>query len=772
MLYLNPPYHLIRGVAIFPDHANPLQLYYLPAMPKLSGDFDPVTNQVVPNLLLLKYTGEAGSGGFLTFSVNLGIDEEILEEISREIRGLLNLDDKPILSPAIIEDGRVRLMILGKQSAEPPPPGGAPPPPPPPPEESDLPEFVLKIQHYAKPSLYGDNQAVFSVELDQYGTTLIEESLKGEMMPIGIVYQLDFLALRPAYSYRVTADWDRVQKHFEDSFQGRAFFFSTEATKIIDELIEDQVIKIELDTFVPEGEDNAAVLGRRDEIVNEVQDMVLDSFFEPSLNPVKGGKDDWDKATEVANQIHTMAVTGGWAGVATLGWKKVDLTRIDQKRLNVNVSERTTVRRTIYPQAQLRGLFRLLRDSNGQIDLSRFVKAIDLDDDFFKRRTVNSINRADMERDSIQSISVTARYGNEPKNVLLEAPNARGSVDWTSILQNNQMVRDVFYSYKVTFKNADSAERPAVLQLPETLFMGDDLEINPRGDELYHIINVPITALDFPWDAYPHIQIQLRYNDPENQLDLNDSFILDKDHAATTWPLFIRNREKTSFEYKRTFFAIDHRDVEEDWQTTDEESILIRDMRPNKRTVTVIPAVSWDIVQLIIVDMVYNDEVNDVRKEESFFFDNTDEGRGRKVFEIALADPEQRVVTYTIKLLFNDNSLLELPASMTLGREVFVRADMRGHRIITVQPAATDFAARKIDRVKVDLAYEDAVNGLNFANSFTFHSPLEKAHFEFDYVDAQKTDYTAQATSIFNDGFATSKDLGSLNDETLTVPVG
>jgi hypothetical protein len=663
-------------------------------------------------------------------------------------------------------------MILGKQSDEPPPPGGAPPPPPPPPEESDLPEFVLKIQHYAKPSLYGDNQAVFSVELDQYGTTLIEESLKGEMMPIGIVYSLDFLALRPAYSFRVTADWDRVQKHFEESFEGRAFFFSTETTKIIDKLIEDQVIKIELDTFVPEGEDNAAVLSRRDEIVSEVQDMVLDSFFEPSLNPIKGGKDDWDKAAQVANQIHTMAVTGGWAGVATLGWKEVDLTRIDKKRLNVNVSERTTVRRTIYPQAQLSGLFRVLRDSGGQIDLGRFVQPINLDDDFFKRRRVNPINRADMDRDAIQSISVTARYGHEPKNVLLESNTARGSVNWASILENNHMVREVFYSYKVTFKHVDSAERPAVLELPERVFTGDDLEINPRGDELYHITDVPITALDFPWEAYPHIEVKLRYSDPDNHLDLNDSFILDKDHASATWPLFIRNSEKRSFEYKRIFFAIDHRDIEEDWQTTDEESILIRDVRPNKRSVTVIPAVSWDIVSLVIVDLVYEDEVNDVHKEESFFFENTDTGKGRQVFSVALVDPEQRVVTYTIKLLFTDNSLLELPPSMTLGRDIFVRSDMKGHRIITVQPAAVDFAARKIDRVKVDLAYEDAVNGLNFANSFTFHSPLEKAHFEFDYVDPQKMNYSAQATSIFTDGFATHKDLGALNSETLTVPVG
>ena len=35
--------------------------------------------------------------------------------------------------------------------------------------------------------------------------------------------------------------------------------------------------------------------------------------------------------------------------------KEVDLTRIDNKTLNVDISERTSVQRTIYPQGHLSG---------------------------------------------------------------------------------------------------------------------------------------------------------------------------------------------------------------------------------------------------------------------------------------------------------------------------------------------------------------------------------------------------------------------------------
>ena len=36
MLFLKPPFHLIEGVAVFADHANERQFYFLPAMPRLT----------------------------------------------------------------------------------------------------------------------------------------------------------------------------------------------------------------------------------------------------------------------------------------------------------------------------------------------------------------------------------------------------------------------------------------------------------------------------------------------------------------------------------------------------------------------------------------------------------------------------------------------------------------------------------------------------------------------------------------------------------------
>jgi len=62
-----------------------------------------------------------------------------------------------------------------------------------------------------------------------------------------------------------------------------------------------------------------------------------------------------------------------------------------------------------------------------------------------------------------------------------------------SIITNDSMLWDVFYSYKVTFKGIDSTERPVTLISPELKILTEQLEITPR--ELYSIVPVKILAL-------------------------------------------------------------------------------------------------------------------------------------------------------------------------------------------------------------------------------------------------------------------------------------
>ena len=159
MLYPEAPFYFINGVSVFRDHEDLEQYYYLPAMPRLRTNLDAASGKQVPRIQLIKYRSlVAGAGGFLTFDVHVGLSEAEIEAVASEVRRLARLPRTPRLVPIQPLDGSVRLLIFGQDSAATAPPARPGAPPPPPPQE----RFVLKMQHFAKPALYGDNGAAFS----------------------------------------------------------------------------------------------------------------------------------------------------------------------------------------------------------------------------------------------------------------------------------------------------------------------------------------------------------------------------------------------------------------------------------------------------------------------------------------------------------------------------------------------------------------------------------------------------------------------------------
>ncbi len=754
MLYLNPPFNIINGVSLFRDHADQLQYYYLPIAPHLSFEKDAPTGKRIPQIQVIKYRGRAGNGGFLSFDVNLGIEQSALDDIKAELKRVDKLPAPPRLAPVPLVDGSVKMMLFGAQS------GAAPP------GDVTGPKFVLKINHNAKPALYGHNQAAFSVQLDQEGVTVLEKALQGEMSPIGVVYSLDYLALRPAYAVRLNVDWDRVQKHMDEHFGAAVFFSSVEIDKAVDELVDKRVIVLEADTFVPEGEDASGIISRRDQALNEVRDMITNAFFEPSLNPVQPAQDGWDRASFVAQRAAAIATTGGWGAVASFSYRKMDYKRIDRKILNVTMSERTTVKRSIYPQGHLTGLFRVLKQEG--LDPQGFIIPVDLDDKWFERRRVEVSTGANFEEDAIGSVNVSLRYGNEPKNVILDTAAAKKSLDWGSIITNDAMQWEVPYSYKVTFKGVDSTERPVTLTSAEQKATVENLEITPR--ELYSIVPIPIMALPpFPWKRFPNVEVQTKYADEAHGIRISDSFLLNEQEQEKTWKLFIIDPQRKQFQYKLVYRAANNKDITMPWVTTDEEQIRVRDPYPQKRTLLVVPLFNWDLAERAFVDVSYTDKPNGVSESQSFEFNIDDVAT--KSFSVDLHNPDARLVAYQVTVLFRDGHMAEVPQSFTRQDRVIVRSDMKGHKIALVRPVVGDFAKKKAKKMTVELRYEDAANGLSFNDVFDFDEQNLNglAYFEYDYAD--KPAYEYRTTVRFLNGMSKVTTWQKTSLDELIVPI-
>lgn len=752
MLFLAPPFQFIKGVAVFPDHEREDIIHYAPANPHLSMITDPVTGEQTPEFLLLKYRGDAGAGGFLNFSVDLSIDDATLEDVRNQVMLQRNLRTLPIMSPINFEDGLVKLMLLNAQTPDP----GAPPP------DDDAPKrFVLDVTHPAKPSLYGDNKAIFSVELDADGVQLVEAALDGPIMNIGVMYQLDFHALRPAYSVKVSADWERVQTHFDETFSGNVFFAEWEISEVVDELIEDGAITINVDTFLPEGEDSGAWVGNRDQAVAEFKDMVTQNFFEPSTEMLNPAADGWDDEMKAAGQVGLLLATGGWAAVASFSYRKIDITQINRKSLNLQMNERTTVRKTIYPQSHLRGLFRPGDEQpDGTLDKSRFVKMVTLNDDWFKKRQITAHGNLQFEQDSISAVNITLDYGGDVKSLRLTKADTEETAAWVSSLVGNEMQMPLNYNYSVEFTGVDTAERPGRVASGGFVTSGAHIDISPENDRLYFIDDIKIESASFPWDRFPSVEVHLRYRDEANGIDLNDSLLVTQADARHIWRRFRMDEDLDGFEIRRVFHGADNANRELPWTPFNQELVLLTDPMPQKRTVTVVPNVMWDLVSFILVEVSYTDTANGIFKTEPLTFDPSDQGKLPKTFAVNLADPEKRFVRYSARIIMKDGSQVSIPSSETQAVFIPISLDTIGHRVVEVHGPTGDFAAPGIARVEARLSFSDPDFGLSATDILTFDAPGQIKFFEYDYARTDMRAVLLTQTDVFDNGMRAERNLG------------
>jgi hypothetical protein len=664
MLYLNPPYLIVKGVSVFGDHADPLQWYYMPMQPRVSlrtGD----TGRQIPafNLLWFK-SGQDRTGGLLNFDVDLRVEDELLQAVADEIERTMQLPRKPRLGPVPLEDGTVRLILLGQDSTTPP---GAPA------------RFVVNTVHPAKPSLYGDNRAIFSALLDHEGAVMIQKTLDGELAPVGVVYSLDFLALRPAYAVRLNIDWDRVQNRLDTEFAGNQIFYSTQIADCIDSLRDSRAITLEGDTFVPEGADTKGIITRRDQALAEVRDMITDAFFTPSIDPSRPPR-DVNGVTDFLDSMHHNVVTAGGL-FPSFTYNKTHYSRIDQKRLSVSMSERTTVRRTINPQAHLAGIGEAIRASGEP--LGTFVMDVDTDHPWFQRRKVRLLSRVDFTRGHVVSVNAELRYGGRVKNVILDARTDDAddtSVDWASILDGDRMVMPVEASATVNLAQVEDLHRPARLSLPPVVLNSEVWEI--YTNDLFALVTIKIRTDEVPWDRWAAVEVSLRYRALEHHVEQESTVRLTSGTPAWDYLLYVPAGAPETFDYRIRYVGKGRQDHERDWTTTSEAEVRVRDPFPDKRAVMVAPQILWAEVTQVLVEMRYEDAANGVRYEQTLQLTQSSPSGS---FSVDLRDPFLRTIEWRATVLRTDGGVVLIGPSATTDSTLIIQPGMTSHHVVLVR---------------------------------------------------------------------------------------
>lgn len=711
MLSLTPPFLVVNGLSVFPDHADPKQWYYLPMGPTIAVRDDGGKPVPVFSLLQFRSLEDKLNGGLLNFDVTLGPSgarlDALLDDTAAKIAQQLSLPEQPRRPvPVPFEDGSVKLVLLDKQSDG----------------EQDS-AFVERIIHQSKPSLYGSNQTAFSALLNEQGATLALSCLDGVVAPIGVVYSLQFLALRPAYAVSLHVKWAALKERCDKTFGVSGVFLSSQITELLDKLKDERVIEIKDDIFIPEDEAGKGVIADHDRAVAAVYDMITDALFEATL-PQRPPPDGWDRAAGFTREFGQAAVTGGLSVLGTYTYRRNTSVQQLEKMLDVRMSQRTTVRRTIYPQGHLVGIASLIAESGRPVD--DFTKRVNLDDPWFKERRVAVVSRADFaaEPKFLSSVAVDLRYGGETTTVLLDASTSTGEARWLGEVQDGKLVSPVDVDITYRLANVEGYTLPDQLKA-HLVVDGESAEIRP--DDAFRLRGVPIRADDLPWTSWERVTVDLRYQDAASGLSAENSLQLVDGASEFVWTIFMLESSPDVFSYRLTYHGRDRQDVVRDWVETDEIELRVTDPFPAKYELEVLPSVDWNTVNIMLVDLVYTDPANGVRQESSMQFDK--DHTGIQYFVADLRDRSLRRVAYRVTTLYADGRNATAAESSTGLKRLLVSPTMPVHQALIIRVDTAVSARAGVAEVLVEVA---APGTETVTGSYSFMPGSMAASHEYD----------------------------------------
>ncbi len=760
MIYFAPPYLQVDRLTILKDHADPLQFYFFPVAPRLALNPDGT-----PSFLFVKYRqdlsnlpqGSEPGGGFLNFDVDLHVDQSELDQAITQIKHQMNLEQTPRLAALDYRTGKTRLIFLDAQDpadAQPPSSGsgsdsGASTPPATPPTQ---PVFVEKASYAATPSLYGDNRAAFSVQLSAEGATLVEATLDANTSLVGVVFDMTFVGLRPAYSVQVTVDWNRVWDYMETEFKANCLFFSADIDNATEKLIENQAIHIDVISYGA-GTADADIIADKDDAIKYLQSFITDKFFQPSMDPTQAGSDKWYSQVGALRQV---------LEPTSFGYTSKHLQRDDVKTLSLNMSERSGEERRIVPQGHLGGLLTVLKS----LPLDSYVKEVDLNDPFFQAVKVDVIAGGAMATDKIDHIVVHLEYGPDeakaPQDILLNSPTDKGHAQWAL---NASAGLNYQYSYTVFFKPDAPPGKGDNVQSPTITTNATKLVIDPR--DLYRIQTVHVQQINVPFDRYPEIQVELRYADTDAGISLDKPFVIQKGSESADWAFRLSDAANTAYEYRSTFYPVGAEPIPGTWQTTVDPAVLITDPYPKTINVTVSPA-GGPTIQTIFVDLSYHDPANGISQDDLFSFKP---GDGMKAWVVHIADPTKRDYTYTVHVQYKDGTIKDLAPVTCADTLIFVGDVFNRTFRLTVSASGKSFSDAELSKVRVLLSYDDNANQIHASEEVILNSVDDKSDWSFEMKDASVNTYSYAVTYYGLDGFSRNIPAQQSSAEQLIIPI-
>ncbi|MFP4343581.1 MAG: hypothetical protein ACLFU8_02700 [Anaerolineales bacterium] len=658
MLTLSKAAITVDGITVFADHRDENQFWYLPGPVGLARNREDNRGM----LSLIKYrnipsgSGDLG-GGFMTFETSLRLPEETERKILSQLATLA--PDEPQLAAVPFDSGTVECVALDLQGS-----GGTEGEPP---QEGGF-RMVEEILGTSKPSLFGDNSAIFSLTLSQEGATLLETAMREGASPVGVIYHLNFTAVRPNLHVRIKADWEQIYRHFSGEVEGNVYFVQGAIEGGFEELRENKSIEVEVVDFTSE-EDAAQ---KEEQALEFFKTTLLQKLFEPKL--ALGQMQDEANINDLARTASDLAGAAKEAEESAkmgIAFKLKALRQEERRTATYEYNRSDAVTREYAPQAFI-GL--LAQDLE---DLDSHIIVANLDDPFFKTLDIEvlppPISFADF---GLASAHVGLDYpdpqdasNNQSADVLFEG-DQQGKERRQFFLNSNF---DLGYDYHVEYvfqSGSDWEGEKHTYEIPPEHTEDRRLQLNLSKDVGFLPISVEPNDIDS--ELVESVEVHLRYASPTGWAR-EKTFIVKPGDAAQEWKLRLTDPNHRAYSYRYVFHLPGGDLWETDWQEREANSLLVNDPFDRQLHVAIIPAVDPEEIRMAFVDLIYDDPDNDVHHEESVRLMQEDlkQGTPQDIF-LPLEDPTQRTFQYRVTLLGADNQPRRGELTTTQEPRIFV----------------------------------------------------------------------------------------------------
>lgn len=509
--------------------------------------------------------------------------------------------------------------------------------------------LVVAAQREAPASLVGDNVAAFSVDLTEDGATFMQRTLLDDagagatdLSPLQVVYELTMLASLPPARALIKYDAMEVYKELHELWHEKCTgcgddFFTSEST--MTQAIKAGLVTVKVNTQGITDEELKAMI--IDQAMTTAREIVVANFAEVIDRP-DGPPEEWAEDTGLSDEI---AIVMAEEEVYRLKQQS----QVAMQSFEQTIEVATSVEHTIAPQGTLEPFFA----DYSATEMKRFVREVDLDDDFFKTLGLSARAFAKWEQDDIAFVEVEVQYGERDDMITNTFTFTAADTEpqqWDPGLIDGE--RGYKWRWRVGFNGREAEEWSTLMDSTNR-----DLNVNIATPGK---IDVEVHGAGLDFDAVlDAVLVHLRYADSDNDVEMGGTtLLLTADVRSGRWERMIYAPWDKPVEYAFEYLLKDGSMFRTGWQPTEgpQPRLVAPPPQVDVLDVSVVPAGLWSGVIQTVVDLRYEDSGNDYNKDITYQLTTPAEFR---TWSVLLRDPEQRDFEYKVISTFENGDVAE-----------------------------------------------------------------------------------------------------------------